>query len=417
MTADGYLHQPAFERLWAAARARWEANGGPRGSVRLAAVNADEADALEGLMDPGRRRRAPLRAGESFQITLARLDERLVNGPGTTLQAVLQAAGGPLRNKPAERAAAQAETAGLWERAGAHPAAARPEIAAWIESVRRHGTLSRAVPGDAQTRWRALDRALTVIASLPADGLELSRLASELAGDTHALDFGTPLGGLTAAGVAAVRGRDRPQTAGQWRAVWAAAGVLCDSLSCAVLTYGLAPLDAHPVAQATRAMTADREPHVLTLRALSRRPLTVAAQTVFVCENPAVISYAAERELAGVILVCSAGWPNTAVAKLLRQLSASGCPLRAQGDFDWEGVRIHRHLVHVLGAHSWRFDATTYQAGARGAGAEQERRLADDRVALSTPLTRAMFNAGVAVYEEDVCELLATDLLPPAVTC
>jgi uncharacterized protein (TIGR02679 family) len=183
-----------------------------------------------------------------------------------------------------------------------------------------------------------------------------------------------------------------------------------------VLTYGLEPLDAHPVAQAARAMTADREPHWLTLRALSRRLLTVPAGTVYICENPAVISYAAERELAGVTLVCSSGWPNTAVAKLARQLASNGCPLRAQGDFDWEGVRIHRHLVHALGARPWRFDADTYQAGVQSArhGDDDERRLSDDAVALTTPLTRAMFDAGVAVYEEDVCELLAGDLLEPA---
>jgi hypothetical protein len=33
-------------------------------------------------------------------------------------------------------------------------------------------------------------------------------------------------------------------------------------------------------------------------------------------------------------------------------------------------------------------------------------------VPLSTPLTQAMFNAGTAVYEEDVLALLAGALLP-----
>ena len=47
MRAADYLHQPAFARLWAAARACFERNGGLRGSARLAALNAEEASALD----------------------------------------------------------------------------------------------------------------------------------------------------------------------------------------------------------------------------------------------------------------------------------------------------------------------------------------------------------------------------------
>lgn len=88
---------------------------------------------------------------------------------------------------------------------------------------------------------------------------------------------------------------------------------------------------------------------------------------MFISENPAVVSYAAERELAAVVVVCCSGWPEHAVARLLRQLSSCGWPLRAQDDLDRDGVRIHRHLVHAHGAASWRYDMSTYQAGLRRA--------------------------------------------------
>jgi uncharacterized protein (TIGR02679 family) len=256
-----------------------------------------------------------------------------------------------------------------------------------------------------------LTAALSVLQTLPRDGVELSRLASETTSDTHALDFGTATGNVTASGVAALVGRDRPRTAAAWRSVWAAAGVLCDSLSCTVLTYALAPTDNHPVAEAARVMCAASEPHVLTLRALARSPVTVRAPVVFVCENPAVISHAAERALDGAPMVCTGGWPNTAVATLLRQLSQTGCELRAQGDFDWEGVRIHRHLAAVHGARTWRFTLDTYRAAvdhARGDGCRLE-----GRPVHGTELAQLMLRTDRAVYEEDVLDLLGGDLGPP----
>jgi hypothetical protein len=130
-----------------------------------------EAALFDGLHDPDRRRGAPLHAGGTFTIPSPSSTSDCAPG----LASRLEATGGPLRDRRAERAAAQADTAGLWERAAAHPAAARPEVAQWVESVRRHGTLTRAVPGGAEQRWRVLDAALTVIGSLPADGIELSR--------------------------------------------------------------------------------------------------------------------------------------------------------------------------------------------------------------------------------------------------
>lgn len=117
-----------------------------------------EAALFDGLHDPDRRRGAPLHAGGTFTIPSPSSTSDCAPG----LASRLEATGGPLRDRRAERAAA-------------HPAAARPEVAQWVESVRRHGTLTRAVPGGAEERWRVLDAALTVIGSLPADGIELSR--------------------------------------------------------------------------------------------------------------------------------------------------------------------------------------------------------------------------------------------------
>ncbi len=93
----------------------------------------------------------------------------------------------------------------------------------------------------------------------------------------------------------------------------------------------------------------------MTLRSLvAATPLSFAHETVLVCENPAVVSAAAER-LGGASppLLCTGGWPNTAVTTLLEALSASGCELRVQCDGDSEGQAIHSHVRREHGAVPW----------------------------------------------------------------
>jgi uncharacterized protein (TIGR02679 family) len=247
---------------------------------------------------------------------------------------------------------------------------------------------------------------LDVLAAVPRDGIELSRLASELFADPHALDYDTGLGGLVGSALAFAAGNERPRSAAEWRQEWAHVGVLCDSLSCTVLSIGLRPTGDGPVSQSLRLLADAGEPAVLTLRQLSRERLRFSAETVYVCENPPVVSAVAEALGARTRpLVCTGGWPTTAVGVLLESLRASGCWLRCQADFDADGARIAEHVRRQHGAADWRFDVETYAAAVR------RRPRTRALVALEEmEVLAAIRFAAVPAYEEDVVELLIADL-------
>lgn len=403
---DDYLAKPELARLWRAARKTWERNGGLRGEARVPDLSELEAFELAGLI-PGARRQ--LGVGDTLTLQLARLDERLrASGLAASLEDALERLGGPLRDRPAERATARAASAALWDEALAHPAAVESELAAWLERLRASGALKRIASG---AQRETLLACLEVLTTLPRDGVELSRLASEVLGDPHALDPDTVLGGLLGAALAARSGRGRPRSAAAWRQEWAAAGVVCDELSCNVLTLGLRPLGECPVARSLRLLADAGEPAVVTLRQLAREPLAFSPATAFVSENPAIVGAAAARlEAAAPPLACTGGWPNTAVGVLLDRLRECGCELRYQGDFDRDGRRIAEHLARRHSARGWRTDAATYLAAAR----RREGRAPD----CGTPpgegaLAVAMRRERVAVYEEDVLAELLDQLANP----
>jgi uncharacterized protein (TIGR02679 family) len=396
-----YLAKPEFAGLWNAARRTWERNGGLRGDARIGPLTEAEASELDGLMSWTRARP---RAGAQVKVPLARLDERLRHAQlAASLQEALEALGGPLRDLPAERATAASGWNRLWADARAHRAAAEPAIAKWVERLESSGALKRAARGmERETLIACLD----VLATLPRDGIELSRLASEVLGDAHALDYDTAVGGLVGAAIAYTENRQRPSCAAEWRDGWGRVGVMCDALSCNVLTLGLRPTSTGAVSRSLQLLADAGEPVVLTLRQVSRGNLAFAAGPVFVCENPAVISAAAEAVGADVLpLVCTSGWPNTAVNALLDALSASSCELRYQGDFDAEGAQIAEFMWRRHNATTWRFDVGTYSAvlahRAKGPVVSSEG---------GRSVTEAIRAAGVTVYEEDIVDMLLDDV-------
>jgi uncharacterized protein (TIGR02679 family) len=356
--AERFIARPELARLWKDSRERYERLGGPRGTVTLTDLSAAEADALDGMLWPAdSRRRTRLYTGGSVKVELARLDERLrESGLGISLRAALETAAGPLRDLPAQRARQAADRERVWAEAFGHPycnADHGDDARGWLERLRTTGALWRiGRNGDA---GQVLKAALDVLQVLPVDRVELSRLATMVLGDTHALDFGRPVSTLVCGALADFASRARPTSARAWREEWDRVGVICDGLSCTALTLGVVPLGEGVVARAARLHAEAAEPYVMTLRSLvAATPLSFAHETVLVCENPAVVSAAAERlGDASPPLLCTGGWPNTAVTTLLEALSASGCELRVQCDGDSEGQAIHSHVRREHSAVPW----------------------------------------------------------------
>jgi len=398
---------PHYARLLAAARDRLEAAGDLARSLHLRGFSDGERRTLADLL--GLRAVPP----ESSRVTLAALDAALqASAIRASLREVVEAVGGPVHDLRADRDAARTQRELVWAAARARlEAAGREDLAPWLEALRAGGSVRRAAregQGEAELLARAVDVALR----LPASGKLLSVLAAECASDPHALDPGTPLGGLALRAAAAIAGwSEVPTAAAARRELWSEVGVDCDALSAEALVLGLRPRGDGLLARHLCEAAAAGEPRRITLRELRASDLAaVPGEPVFVCENPAVVAAAADAlgdRCAPV--VCVEGVPSTAAMELLGRLVASGARLLVRADFDWAGLRIAGQVL-AAGGSPWRFASADYLAAVesgRGGPALGGR----EAVAPWAPaLAEAMRSRGVAVPEERVIEDLVADL-------
>lgn len=354
----------------------------------------------------------PPRPGAALTVSLVAVDEVLRRSGACTdgLAAAVVALTGPVVDTVAENVA----HAAAWEHALApldELVAERPVLTAWHDRVRATGLLRR-LAGNPEDAARLVADLVAVLRRLPASGRPLGAFAAEATGDAHALDDDRPLATLALGAAREVAGLSDGQGA-QWRReVWAAVGVLRDDLSTTVLALGLPGDSGTATGRALNALRDAGQPAVLTLRQLVRDPPVgrVADTVVSVCENPVVVSHAADRlgsECAP--LVCTSGQPSVAVLHLLRTLAGATATLRLHCDFDWGGVRIGNVLADRLPVTSWRFDASNYEAAVR---AWPGRPLAGSPVDArwDPALAPAMRRAGVRVEEELVLDDLVQDL-------
>lgn len=437
-----YLERRELARLWPAARERLEHLGRVGGTARLSNASLEERRAVAALLG------SPTLPGENLEVTLARLDRALRESRFSVgLAQALELLSGPLRNLPAEREAERRRRAALWRQAeehpllkGVHPAATT--LRGWLGELRGEGLLRRLAGAGARSERELLDDALRVLAALPTSvypgasepvepggatptvtPVRRGVLAAATLGSSHALDAGSPVATLVLRALARLRGdRDTAadgtldaSTAADRRALWESAGVVLDELSSQVLVLGLAPPGDRSVAAALRALATAGQPARITLRQLGALEIVDPPPVVRVCENPVVVSAAADRLGASCPpLICPEGVPSLAARQLLSALARTGVRVLYHGDFDWPGVRIATGVADLLAATCafapWRFSAADYRAALTTGVAG--RQLGPG--AVSTPwdpdLSRAMVEAGVAVEEEVVLETLLTDL-------
>lgn len=368
--------RPGPAAVLAAARARLEA--GQRGPRLTLATDLD---------DPGRRDVSELlglqwRASRA-SVTLGALRAAFLKHD-VELEDVLVACGGPLRNAPAERAAARTARADEADTARAALLGVGVPNAAVDQAMSRRW-LGRAGHGDEVQR--AAEQLVRVWAALPAPaGTLLATFAGELFADPHALDKNRPLGRaaarLIAASGHASSASEYPAAEALepqgWRAAWASVGVTCDRVSSTVLVLNLpipgysdslgaagdlANLRTVALYRVCTAAAATGEPVWLTSRLLPAgfglRPGSCAGMIVRVCENPAVIEAAADKLSVGALpLVCTYGRPSLAARALLTALAAAGAQVLVTADRDDAGRAILAGLLaDVPEAREWLPDA------------------------------------------------------------
>jgi uncharacterized protein (TIGR02679 family) len=400
-----HLLAPSLRPLWSLLRDRLERNGhAVRGSVTIE-LDDEGADRVSGLL--GR----PMGAG-SARVRLTELDACLRSsaaGRGL-VAAVADLTGAPLRNLPAERDAARTGRQQLWaelDRLLAERGLANEDWAkSWAEWLRRSGVLTRLPAAKAGA---VLSVTVQVLARLPkADPAQigLAELASEITGDAHGLDDGSPAAALVLRALAYALDAAPAVSAAERRDLWQRVGVSTDEISGTVITWGLRP----PGTDRWPAMMRERAElglitH-LTVQELQRAgELARAGEVIHACENPQVLQRLA---VAGVErpVACFSGNPAAAGMGLLARTT-----VRYHGDFDWPGIAIARRIFE-RGARPWRFGRDDYAEAIERLPAE--RRLGLSGRIEATPwderLCTAMTAADVAIHEEAIVDLLLADL-------
>ncbi len=421
------LGDPALEWLLARVRRRIELGQPLQGVVTLADASSAQRRAAQRLV--GR----PPRAGRGLNVSLQAVDEVLRSSGACAdgLEAAVVALTGPVF----VRAEALAAERLAWERAFAPltdlvsrlvqaGAPGGKELALWLERLRGSGVVKRTEPNPQAAR-ALLEHLAAVLEALPADGQPLAGFAARVAGGAHALDEGRPLAALALGAVRAVAklaspGPDESHTEAR-REAWASVGLLCDELSSLVLALGLPGEQQTASGRILRVARESGQPVWLTLRQLVRdMPDWASArregpwgQTVYICENPAVVALAADRLGPGCApLVCTNGQPGAATMLLLRALGASGARLVHHGDFDWGGIRIANVLHRRLPVEPWQFDTEAYIGAADAVASRQPLVGAPVHASWDPRLSETMDRAGQRIEEELVLDGLLADLTP-----
>lgn len=377
------------------------------GVVTLRSPTTAQREAVDSLLG-----RKPT-GGTAIAVRLEQLSRVLAHARlAGTLREAIEALTGPVANRRAIRDQSEAQWASLFE--GARDCLGNdPAKISWLETVRSEGLLRRLSGGDMMQAGALMDHAVRVVSRLPEQGILLTTLAAEVAGDSHALDAGSPLSTLAIRAAAALAGEQEWSDAEARRRVWDEVGVVCDEYSAPVLVLNLYG-DCSSLSGKLLSLCAQHgEPCRLTAGLLIRHPWVPipakAAHGVYVCENPSVLA-AAARVLGpkSSPLVCIDGQPSTAAHLLLRSLSKVGVQLRYHGDFDWGGIRIANLAMKRYGALPWRMSADDYLAAVRPTGL----RLADRPVVAQWDgaLSDAMLRYRKAVHEEQIASLLLSDL-------
>ena len=391
------LGGPDLAELRRRLRARFE-KGVSGDEFTLADLTASERRALAGLLG-----RATL-AAASMRVRASELDEALLHaGVASTLREALEALDGPIHDRKAARMARDS----AWNVLLA--SVQHPRLRTLVDDPMGIALLKRFAGSDAQRAAELLELVGRLLIRLPQRGMPLAQLAAMELGNAHALDAGQPVAAL----VLRAFGLDQsPNEADRLRDQWARLGITVNELAAPSLCLNLSAVGNTPASNLTRAAAASGEPIHLTLRTLLRDPpeWDMSDRQVFVCENPSIISIAADRLGADCApLVCTSGMPGAAQQTLLRQIVARGACLFYHGDFDWPGIRIGNFVMRELHASAWHFSTADYEAACPGFG-ESLNESGRVEALWDGRLAAAMSEHGKSVHEEAVAELLLPDL-------
>jgi uncharacterized protein (TIGR02679 family) len=399
---------PEYKRLLDAARRSLERTGGDlTRTVTVKTPDDKERRAIIGITGQYRPEGTGLLA-----VRLTDLDTAVRETAGDGLAGLLEHIGPPLRDRSADRqrladireaALRSVDNTFLTERGW---------FQSWLAELAADGSLAKLIiePVELKQAVRVIEWIEQRI-ELKAAPRQLAELAATITGDTKALNSGTTLATLVLRALAARQGAARPRTVEERRDLWDQCGIIVDDLASRVLVLNL-PAYGPGLGEWLASAAQHGAPFYVTLHQLVTFALTVTADVVSVCENPAVLRRAAaDLGAAARPVICTEGQPSTAFHRLAAAVTAGGGTLRYHGDFDWPGIAIAANVMTRHSATPWRFAAADYQAAVTASTA--------DRIPLKgqpqpTPwdpaLADAMSAEARAAYEESVAADLIRDL-------
>lgn len=398
-------------------RARFE-RGEKRDELTITALSTAERRALAGLL--GR----PPSAGRSMRLRISEIDTVLERaGLAASLRDALVLLDGPLVDLKAARAAQESGWRELvsaasredMQRHDADVRAPSPTLRSLVEDAGAVALLKRLSAGDSQRAALLLNRVGRVLERLPARGIPLPRLAADALGDSHALDPGRPEATLVLRtdnvdGMPLIE--ERLHSRLSLRDRWARLGVTVNELARPALCLNLPFGQPSASAPASMLRGAAGEPHYLSLRVLLRESPAwdVAGRDVFVCENPTIVTIAADSLGPRCApLLCTEGMPAAAQQTLFTQVTRCGGRLRYHGDFDWSGIAIGNFVLRTYGATPWRYGCNDYAAACPDRGKPLGTRGVTNSE-WDSELTTVMTQRGFCVHEEAVVDRLLEDL-------
>jgi uncharacterized protein (TIGR02679 family) len=379
--------------LWSQLADAADRNGDPALTAGTTTVQAPDGVAGRAAA-AGLLARRHLAAGQRLRVDLAALADQLA--PLTPGAVVAHATRRRLARRAAHRAARARSEGELRDRLDTLMPDAATD-AAWA-ALRRAGWVTKILNSDDPA---LLDAAAAVVAVLPAAGkpaVDRRRLAHDATGDPHALDRNRPAAGLALALLTAT-GRAAP--AGTPRDTWASVGVVYDDITGGITTVGIVP-DGWTVPAGS--------PVTLPPRVLADCAWPAGSASVYVTENPSVLSAAAD--LAGARVICTSGTPSRLEVAALGRLAAAGWRMHVRADFDDAGLNHMNAILEAAPtATTWRMNAADYLRGLDTG--ESTIALRIDRLT-RTPwdpeLSATMAAKGIAVYEESFLDDLVADI-------
>ena len=196
-----HLAVPSLAPVWAVLRERLERTGHAIRGTLVIELDDDGADRLGGLLGRSLER-------GTCRVRLPDLDAALrTSAAGRGLVAVIaELTGGPLRDRPAERAESQIGREKLWSHLDgllvAVGLAGQDWVTPWTDWLHRGGVLTRLPEAVAEPTLSMAVRVIAAVLAADRTPRGLAELATEHTGTAHGLDDGIPAGVLALRGVA-----------------------------------------------------------------------------------------------------------------------------------------------------------------------------------------------------------------------